>query len=274
MTTTTWLAPAKLNLFLHVLGRRSDGYHDLQTIFQLIDLCDTVRVVATDDGDIDRHPPPTDPVLAALDESADLTIRAARLLQAASGTFRGAHLYVEKHIPSGGGLGGGSSDAAIVLLALNQVWDLNWPRERLAELGLQLGADVPAFVFGRSAWAEGRGDRLSAVRLPQRWYFVVYPRVTVSTAEIFQAPELTRNTPAITLDTYLKRGGRNDCEPVVRRRFPEVARALDWLSGHAAAQLTGTGSCIFASFANESEARCVAKQLPLQWAGFVARGLA
>ena len=266
-------APAKLNLFLHVLRRRADGYHDLQTLFQLVDLCDTVHVVATDDGSIARDPPPTDPVLAALDPDADLTVRAAKLLKDASGTPLGAHLYIEKRIPSGGGLGGGSSDAATVLLALNQRWNLNWPRERLAELGLQLGADVPLFVLGRTAWGEGRGERLTPVALPSRWFLIVHPRVSVSTALVFQAPELTRDTPAITLDEYLHNGGHNDCEPVVRRRHPEVAAALDWLSGHAPALLTGTGSCIFAAFATEADARRVAQLAPSRWSCFIARGL-
>ena len=267
------LAPAKVNLFLHVLGRGGDGYHVLQTLFQLVDLCDTVHVLATDDGGILRDPPPTDPILAALDSDADLTVKAAKLLKQASGAPFGAHLYIKKRIPSGGGLGGGSSDAATVLLALNQLWNLNWPRERLAELGLQLGADVPLFVLGRTAWGEGRGERLTPVALPSRWYLIVHPRVSVSTADVFHAPELTRSTPAITLDEYLRNGGRNDCEPVVRRRHPEVAAALDWLSGHAAAQLTGTGSCIFAAFATEADAQRVAQFSPSRWSCFVARGL-
>ena len=273
MRNKTSLAPAKLNLFLHVLERERDGYHVLQTLFQLVDLCDTVHVVATDDGSIARNPPPTDPVLAALGSDADLSVKAAKLLQAASGTPSGAHLYIEKRIPSGGGLGGGSSDAATVLLALNQLWNLDWPRERLAELGLQLGADVPLFAWGRTAWGEGRGERLTPVALPPRWYLIVHPRVSVSTAEVFQDPELTRNTPAITLDEYLRSGGHNDCEPVVRRRHPEVAAALDWLSGHATAQLTGTGSCIFAAFDTETDARRIAQLAPSRWSCFVARGL-
>ena len=273
MRTATRPAPAKLNLFLHILGRRPDGYHDLQTLFQLVDLCDILQVAVTTDGAIERKPPPSDPVLAALDPGADLSVRAARLLQSASGTALGAELYIEKHIPSGGGLGGGSSDAAAVLLALNGRWDLHWPRQKLAELAQQLGADVPLFVMGRSAWGEGRGERLTPVTVPPRWYLIVHPRVSISTADVFTAPELTRNSPAITLDEYLRSGGRNDCEAVVRGRYAEVAAALDWLAEHAVAQLTGTGSCIFAPFATADEARRVAGRVPARWSAYVVRGM-
>jgi 4-diphosphocytidyl-2-C-methyl-D-erythritol kinase len=268
-----FLAPAKLNLFLHVLGLRDDGYHELQTVFQLIDLCDRIDIEATEDPAIRRDPPPTDPLLAALAPEADLSLRAAQLLQRETGCQLGARIHVEKHIPAGGGLGGGSSDAATVLLALNELWSLQLPRERLAALGLALGADVPVFVMGRSAWAEGRGERLTPVELPPAWYVVVQPAMSVSTAAVFQDPELTRNTPPLTLRDFRAGDGRNDCEPVVRRRYREVAAALDWLSGFAPARLTGTGACGFAAFGTEGRAREVAAQAPAGLVARVARGL-
>ncbi|MEN9705390.1 MAG: 4-diphosphocytidyl-2-C-methyl-D-erythritol kinase [Pseudomonadota bacterium] len=274
MKSWRFLAPAKLNLFLHVLGRRADGYHDLQTVFQLVDLCDTVDIVVTDDGLICRDPPPEDSLLAALPEDRDLVIRAARLLQVDSGCRQGARIHVAKRIPAGGGLGGGSSDAATVLLALDRLWGLGYGRERLAALGLQLGADVPVFVMGRNAWAEGRGERLTPVELPPRWFLIVKPAVAVGTAEIFNAPELTRDTPPITLRAFRDGAGRNDCEPVVRHRYPAVAAALDWLACHAPARLTGTGSCGFAAFDSEAAAWRAAADAPAGLVVFVARGIA
>lgn len=273
MSGGRFAAPAKLNLFLHVLGRRPDGYHELQTLFQLVELCDELDIEVTADAAIQRDPPPEDPLLAALPDDQDLTVRAARLLQAETGCRCGARLHVHKRIPAGGGLGGGSSDAATVLLALNRLWGLHLPRGRLAALGLALGADVPVFVQGRTAWGEGRGEQLVPVQLPPRWYVIVRPPVAVSTAEVFQAPELTRNTPAITLRAFLAGEGRNDCEPVVRRRYPPVAAALDWLAQHAPARLTGTGACGFAGFDEEAQARRVAAAAPAGLEVHVARGL-
>jgi 4-diphosphocytidyl-2-C-methyl-D-erythritol kinase len=267
-----WPAPAKLNLCLHVTGRRADGYHLLQTVFQLIDVCDEILVEVVPGGAIRRPEGP-----AGVAPDADLAVRAARLLQTASGCRLGAELRVRKRIPAGGGLGGGSSDAATVLVALNALWGLDWPVERLAALGLQLGADVPVFVHGRSAWAEGVGERLAPIDLPAAWYLVVCPDCAVSTAEIFSAPELTRNTPETTISGFLSAGGRNDCEPVVRRRYPAVAAALDWVSarsGDYPAKLTGTGGCVFAAFGTEGEARAALAGLPPRWTGFAARGLA
>ena len=267
-----WPAPAKLNLFLHVTGRRADGYHSLQTVFQLLDYCDELRIEPTADGTISRPEGP-----AGVDPEADLVVRAARLLQAASGAGLGAEIRVRKRIPVGGGLGGGSSDAATTLVALNQLWGLDWPGERLAALGLRLGADVPVFVHGRSAWAEGVGERLTPVELPLTWYLVVCPDCAVSTAEIFSDPELTRDSPETTISGFLSAGGRNDCEPVVRRRYPAVAAALDWVaarSGGHPAKLTGTGSCVFTEFAAATEARAALAELPSRWTGFVARGAA
>ena len=269
---TQWPAPAKLNLFLHVTGRRADGYHELQTLFQLIDLCDTVSVSVTDDGRIVRPagPPGVDP-------DSDLTVRAAKALQAATGCRTGASIRIAKRIPMGGGLGGGSSDAATVLLALNHLWNCRLSVDELARLGLPLGADVPVFVRGSSAWAEGVGEQLVPVELPERWYVVIHPGVAVPTKDVFQSPELTRNTPVITIRAFFGPGGssgsRNDCEPVVRARYPEVADALSWLGNFAPARLTGTGSCIFAAFGSAIEAERVAARAPDRWRAFVARGL-
>lgn len=266
-------APAKLNLFLHVLGRREDGYHRLQTLFQLVDLHDEVQLRVTDDGRIQRDPPPDDPVLAALPDAADLTVRAAQLLQSYGGCTQGARIHVRKRIPAGGGLGGGSSDAAAVLCGLNRLWSLGLATAQLAALGLQLGADVPLFVLGRNAWAEGLGEQLTPVALPPRWYVVLRPPVSVPTAAVFGAAELTRNTPPITMDNYHAGRSRNDCEPVVRGRYPQVAAALDWLGQFAPARLTGTGSCVFAAFEHEAQARQVAAQVPPGSLAWAVRGL-
>src|SRR5580700_10798643 len=236
MSASSWSAPAKLNLFLHVLGRRPDGYHDLQTLFQLIDLCDSIDIKVRPDGQILRTSGPT-----AVEPEADLTVRAARALQGATGSPLGAEISVAKRIPMGGGLGGGSSDAATVLLALNELWDCRLSLSELGQLGLPLGADVPVFIQGSSAWAEGVGERLTAVTLPERWYVLIYPGVGVSTREVFQSPDLTRNSPLITIRAFFESGGRNDCEPVVRARSTEVAEALDWLARKVPARLTGTG---------------------------------
>jgi 4-diphosphocytidyl-2-C-methyl-D-erythritol kinase len=263
-----WPAPAKLNLFLHVTGRRPDGYHDLQTLFQLVDLCDTVAITKRKDGVIERLEGPAD-----VSPEADLTVRAARALQAEAGVRLGASLRVIKRIPMGGGLGGGSSDAATALLALNQIWDCRLSVPELCDLGLALGSDVPVFVRGFSAWAEGRGEQLTPVELPERWYLIIHPGVPVSTAPIFQATELTRNSPLITIRAFFESGGRNDCEPVVRSRFPDVSDALDWLARFEPARLTGTGACVFAAFASAPEAERVAARVPDRWRSFVARGL-
>jgi 4-diphosphocytidyl-2-C-methyl-D-erythritol kinase len=265
-------APAKLNLFLHVTGRRADGYHDLETVFQMVDLCDTLDIETRADGRILREPAPSDPLLAQLADDEDLTVRAARLLQKEGGTKQGASIHVEKRIPAGGGLGGGSSDAACVLLALNQQWQLGFSVDRLAALGLQLGSDVPVFVRGRNAFGSGRGEQLTPLELPQCWFLIVHPRVSVSTREILTAPELTRDTPPLTMRALPADGGRNDCEPVVRARYPEVAAVLDRLAPWGA-RLTGTGACVFTSFARRGEAEDVAASLPPEWQVFVVRGL-
>ena len=265
---TLWPAPAKLNLFLHVTGRRPDGYHELQTLFQLIDLCDSIGITLRADGQIVR--------MGGAEEVApenDLVVRAACALRQARATRLGASLRIVKRIPIRAGLGGGSSDAATTLLVLNRLWGCDLPPAALAELGIQLGADVPVFLGGSSAWAEGRGEKLTPLELPLCWYLVICPGVSVSTATIFQAPELTRNSPLITIRGFFESGGHNDCEPVVCARFPEVRAALEWLSQSAPAHLTGTGSCVFAAFASEAAAREVAARVPQSWTGFVARGL-
>ncbi len=265
-------APAKLNLFLHVVGRRSDGYHLLQSLFRLIDRGDTLRFAPCGDGRILRARP-----LAGVPEASDLCLRAARLLQEASGCRQGAEIALDKRLPLGGGLGGGSSDAATVLLALNRLWGLHWPRERLQALGLRLGADVPFFVFGRSAFVEGIGEALQTASLPPAWYLVIEPPVSVPTAEIFAAPNLTRDTKVIKMADFSAGWGglfgRNDLEPVVCERYPEVARALAWLRQHAQARMTGSGACVFAPFADEQDARAVLARMPEDMTGWIAQGL-
>ncbi|MFN7643984.1 MAG: 4-(cytidine 5'-diphospho)-2-C-methyl-D-erythritol kinase [Burkholderiales bacterium] len=252
-------APAKLNLFLHVTGRRADGYHELETVFQLVDLCDHVDLRLRDDGEIRREG-----ALPGVPREADLIVRAARLLQAESGTTLGVDLALDKAIPMGGGLGGGSSDAATVLMALNRLWRLDWPPERLAALGLRLGADVPFFVFGRTAYATGVGERLEALDLPESWFVIVAPPVMVPTAGVFSAPELTRNTEPLRI-AGLSRGDRvwqggNDLQPVVLGRYPEVAAALSSLKvaalaaglDPARARMSGSGACVFCPTPSEA----------------------
>jgi len=263
-----WPAPAKLNLFLHINGRRADGYHDLQTMFQLLDWGDEIGIEVTDDPRIERIEGPAD-----IDPATDLAVRAALALQRANGARQGARIRVRKRVPVGGGLGGGSSDAATVLLVLNRLWGTSLTPAELASLGLALGSDVPIFVHGSSAWAEGRGEKLTPLELPEAWYLVVHPGVAVATAEIFQAPELTRNSPIITIRALSPGQTRNDCEPVVRSRYPAVAAALDWLGARATARLSGTGSCVFASFASAADAERVAARVPDEWSARVARGL-
>ncbi|HEU4590266.1 MAG TPA: 4-(cytidine 5'-diphospho)-2-C-methyl-D-erythritol kinase [Steroidobacteraceae bacterium] len=266
---SVWSAPAKLNLMLHIVGRRPDGYHELQTVFQLIDLCDRIEIAVRPDGVIFRPDGP-----AGVPEDEDLTVRAARALKAATGTALGAEIRVRKRIPMGGGLGGGSSDAATTLVALNQQWRTGLDQRQIAEIGVKLGADIPVFVSGRSGWAEGVGERLTPVSLgTDSWYLVLFPGVAVPTTAVFQAPELTRNSPPTTMRGFLETGGRNDCESVVRARFPAVGEALDWLGRHASARLTGTGSCVFAKFSRAADAERVAARVPDAWRAFVARGL-
>jgi len=270
-----WPAPAKLNLFLHVVGRRPDGYHNLQTIFQLIDRCDRIGLASRSDGRIVRIEG-----LAGVPPEQDLAVRAALALQQHTGVAQGADIQVMKHIPVGGGLGGGSTDAATVLLGLNRIWGTHLGLDELAGLGLGLGADVPVFVFGSTAWGEGRGELLTPVERPERWFLVIHPGVGVSTAQMFQAPELTRNSPLITIRAFSEGGTANAFEPIVCVRHDEVAQALEWLRSQIdarnspiAARLTGTGACVFASFEHVADAERIAARVPDRWNSFVARGL-
>jgi 4-diphosphocytidyl-2-C-methyl-D-erythritol kinase len=270
-----WPAPAKLNLFLNVVRRRPDGYHDLQTLFQLIDRCDRIGFAIREDGRIERHGG-----LADVPAAADLTVRAALALQQHTGSALGADIHLSKRIPVGGGLGGGSTDAATVLLVLNRLWKTALNFDDLAAIGLKLGADVPVFVRGRTAWGEGRGELLQPTERPERWFLVIHPGVAVSTAEMFQAPELTRNSPVITIRAFSEQGTTNAFELIASSREPEVGRALDWLRSQIdvlnvpiPARLTGTGACIFASFERPEDAERIAARVPDRWSSFVARGL-
>jgi 4-diphosphocytidyl-2-C-methyl-D-erythritol kinase len=263
-----WPAPGKLNLCLHIVGRRPDGYHRLQTAFQFIDLHDELRFWRRPPGVVERMSQ-----LPGVPAENDLCVHAARRLAAGRASVPGVAIEVVKRLPMQGGVGGGSSDAATVLVALNELWGLRRPATELAGLGLELGADVPVFVHGSAAWGEGVGDELTPLELPEQVFLLVRPDATVGTAEIFKAPELTRDSPTIKIADFLLTGGRNDCEPVVRRRFPAVAEALDWLAQFAPARLTGTGSCVFAAMPDEARAREVLDRLPRRWTGYVVRGL-
>ena len=280
MPATLWPAPAKLNLFLHVLGRRDDGYHALQTVFQLVDLEDRLTFTPRADGAVRRRSANAD-----VEEANDLSVRAASLLKARSGCAAGVDIAVEKRIPMGGGLGGGSSDAATTLRALNRIWALGLDVDALAAIGLELGADVPVFVRGRSAFAEGVGERLEPVELDSPWYLIVDPGCSVSTARVFAEPALTRDSTPLRIRDLAPPGGgpltarsllrsaRNDCEPVVRALYPQVDAALDWLAERGDARMTGTGACVFAPFEDRDAAHSVLEALPSEWRGCVARGM-
>jgi 4-diphosphocytidyl-2-C-methyl-D-erythritol kinase len=268
MQTLILPAPAKLNLFLHITGRRADGYHLLQTVFVFLDFGDEITLTLREDGAICR---PTG--AADVPAEADLTVRAARLLQQATGCRWGADIQVLKRIPMGGGLGGGSSDAATVLQGLNRLWQCGLSDDALAALGLRLGADVPVFVRGHAAWAEGVGEQLTPVILPERWYVVIHPRIHVPTAELFSSPDLTRNCPAITLATFHDGAGINVFQAVVEKRYPDVAEAIKWLSNYSDARLTGSGSCLFGSVDSKQEGETILQRLPEKWFGFVAKGV-
>lgn len=266
--TYVFPAPAKLNLFLHVVGRRADGYHLLQSIFRFIDRADRVHLDLRSDGVIARRGE-----VPGVPAEQDLSLRAASLLQPHAPPGSGVTLQLDKVLPMGGGLGGGSSDAATVLLALNRLWNVNLPRAELQALALRLGADVPVFVFGQTAFAEGVGEILHPVAAPAAWYVVLTPPVQVPTASIFSAPELTRNTPPLKIAPFSAGMGHNDLQPVVVNRQPEVARHLEWLGQFGEAGMTGSGACVFASFESESAAQAVLQRLPGSMQGFVAQGL-
>ncbi len=269
MALSWFPAPGKLNLFLHVLGRRADGMHELQTVFRLVERGDRVGIQVRGDGAVRRHDP-----LPGVAEADDLCVRAARLLQAESGAAQGADLALDKRLPIGGGLGGGSSDAATTLLVLNRLWGLDWPRERLLGLALRLGADVPFFVFGENALGEGVGERLAALELPAAWYLVLVPPVALSTREVFSDNALTRNTKRLKIPPFFSGLGGNDLEPVAVKRSPEIAAHLAWLRARRPqARMTGSGACVFAEFASQAEAQGVLGELPGTMRGFVTRGL-
>jgi 4-diphosphocytidyl-2-C-methyl-D-erythritol kinase len=265
-------APAKLNLFLHVVGRRADGYHLLQSAFALIDAADRLRFAVREDGEIRRVSD-----LPGVAAEADLVVRAARLLKEHTGTALGADIEVDKHLPMGGGVGGGSSDAATTLIALNRLWGTGVSRPDLQALGARLGADVPFFVFGRNAWVEGVGELLTPLALPPAWYLVLVPPVAVPTREIFAAPELTRDTEPLKMEDFSahEQQGRfrNDLEAVVAARYPAVASHLAWLAARGGGRLTGSGACVFARFGDRASADRVLRELPGSMKGFVARGL-
>lgn len=261
-------SPAKLNLFLHITGRRPDGYHELQTIFQIIDYCDRLHFESNDSGILTLQCD-----IPELRGDDNLILRAARALRNKSGCSMGADVTLEKNIPMGAGLGGGSSNAATALLALNRLWKTGLSNEELCALGVRLGADVPLFVKGQSAWAEGIGEILTPIDLKQKFYLVVTPDCHVSTKDIFSNQQLTRNTTAIKMAAFLAGQTRNDCENIVRELYPLVDEALKWLNQHVDARMTGTGASVFAGFDSEEEARVLRQQLPKGWRGFVARGL-
>lgn len=292
MSRDIWPAPAKVNLFLHILGRRPDGYHDLQTAYQLLEYGDELEFDVTDDGRIslERN-------YESGPEDKDLIHRAARLLQQKTGTTYGARIRINKKIPMGGGLGGGSSDAATTLVALNHLWKTGLTTDELAAMGLHLGADVPVFIRGQSAFAEGIGEKLVPVTLADQWYLVIFPGRAISTAEVFNLPDLPRQTPPVrirdfltgtgrkqastgavvrselTIRDFLAGGGHNDCEAPVLRAWPEVAAAAKWLKRWVEPRMSGTGSCVFGRFFGESSARAVLAELPVAWQGFVSRGV-
>lgn len=267
LRTISLPAPAKLNLFLHILGRRADGYHQLQTLFQFLDYADELTFSLRDDGVIQLHD-----ALPGVAHDDNLIVKAANMLKQASGSSLGADIRINKRLPMGGGIGGGSSNAATTLLGLNLIWQCQFDLDQLASLGLQLGADVPVFVRGHAAFAEGVGEQLTPVTLDEPWFVVAVPQVHVSTKEIFCDERLTRNTPAITLAAAQTQEGHNDCLPVVELRYPEVRNALMQLNKFASAKLTGTGACCFTSFPSQQEADKVSRSLEGGLQHFVAKG--
>ncbi|WJD63472.1 4-(cytidine 5'-diphospho)-2-C-methyl-D-erythritol kinase [Pseudomonas kurunegalensis] len=267
MQTLTLPAPAKLNLWLHIIGRRPDGYHELETVFQFLDHGDELSFALRDDGVIRLHTE-----INAVPHDSNLIVRAARKLQEQSGTPLGADIWLTKVLPMGGGIGGGSSDAATTLLALAHLWQLDWDEDRLAALGLSLGADVPVFVRGHAAFAQGVGEQLTPVDPEEPWYVVLVPQVSVSTVEIFSHPQLTRDSLPLKMRPVPKGNSRNDCQPVVEQNYPEVRNALNLLGKFTEARLTGTGSCVFGAFPSKAEADKVLALLSATQTGFVAKG--
>ncbi|MFB2637199.1 4-(cytidine 5'-diphospho)-2-C-methyl-D-erythritol kinase [Shewanella bicestrii] len=264
-----WPAPAKLNLFLHINGRRADGYHELQTLFQFIDCCDLLDFRVTQTPELILH----SDMSAVVADSDNLILRAAKSLQQATGYPGGAEIWLEKRLPMGGGLGGGSSDAATTLVALNQLWNTQLSNDELATIGLKLGADIPVFIRGFAAFAEGVGERLQAVTPTEFWYLVIAPDAHVSTAAVFQDPLLPRNTPKLGIDTLMSQPWANDCQDLVVSKYPQVAKALGWLLEYAPSRMTGTGACVFGEFSSQQQALAALAKLPSDMQGFVAKGM-
>jgi 4-diphosphocytidyl-2-C-methyl-D-erythritol kinase len=261
-------SPAKINLMLNIIGRRNDGYHLLETVFQFIDLCDDLQFTVNDEAVV-RRLPGNSPVAAA----DDILLRAAMLLQSRFQVGMGANISIDKRIPIGGGLGGGSSNAATCLLALNQLWGLGQSLDQLSQIGIELGADVPVFVRGRAAWGTGIGEVLEPIELNESVYLVIDPRIEVSSAQIFGAQELTRNNDPLTIRAFLRGSGSNVCEPVVRKLYPQVGEVIDWLSQYAAARMSGTGACVFAAVDSHEQAEAVKSRVPKQWTAYVTRAM-
>lgn len=264
-----WPAPAKLNLFLHINGRRSDGYHELQTLFQFVDCCDQLDFRVTDTPELILH----STMSAVVADNDNLILRAAKSLQQATGFNGGAEIWLDKRLPMGGGLGGGSSDAATTLVALNRLWNTQLSHDELAAIGLKLGADIPVFIHGFAAFAQGVGERLQAVNPAELWYLVIAPDAHVSTAAVFQDPLLPRNTPKLGLDTLLSQPWANDCQELVVSKYPQVAKALGWLLEYAPSRMTGTGACVFGEFSSQQQALAALAKLPSDMQGFVAKGM-
>jgi len=262
-----WPSPAKINLFLHITGQRDDGYHLLQTAFQFLDYCDFLQFTVTEQSDIELSTPIPD-----VPQDQNLIVRAAKQLQQHAHCKKGAIISIEKNLPMGGGLGGGSSNAATTLVALNHLWQCHLSTEQLAEIGLNLGADVPIFIHGHAAWAEGVGEQLTAISPAEPWYVVIVPPCHVSTAQVFASQELTRDCEPITIPRFLSGEGGNICEGIVKERYPAVSDALNWLNQFGKARMTGTGACVFAGFDSQAQAQTVVSTLPTDWQGFVARG--
>ncbi|MBP7662791.1 4-(cytidine 5'-diphospho)-2-C-methyl-D-erythritol kinase [Shewanella sp. SW36] len=264
-----WPAPAKLNLFLHVNGRRADGYHELQTLFQFIDYCDMLDFKVTETAELILH----SNISNVVADSDNLILRAAKSLQQTTGFTGGAEIWLDKRLPMGGGLGGGSSDAATTLVALNTLWNTQLSTEELAKIGLKLGADIPVFIHGFAAFAEGVGERLQAVNPSEPWYLIIAPDAHVSTAEVFQDPLLPRDTPKLAIDTLMNQPWANDCQKLVVSKYPQVAKALGWLLEYAPSRMTGTGACVFGEFTQKQQALAALAKLPSEMQGFVAQGM-
>ena len=264
-----WPAPAKLNLFLHVNGRRADGYHELQTLFQFIDYCDMLDFKVTETAELILH----SNISNVVADSDNLILRAAKSLQQTTGFTGGAEIWLDKRLPMGGGLGGGSSDAATTLVALNTLWNTQLSTEELAKIGLKLGADIPVFIHGFATFAEGVGERLQAVNPSELWYLIIAPDAHVSTAEVFQDPLLPRDTPKLAIDTLMNQPWANDCQKLVVSKYPQVAKALGWLLEYAPSRMTGTGACVFGEFTQKQQALAALAKLPSEMQGFVAQGM-